>query len=55
MKHQYCTGVRPKPGFGIMNRNQGPISVVVLERIFFSKTDLLKKYLKKAYYSTYMQ
>jgi hypothetical protein len=27
--------VRPKPGYGIGNQNQGPISVLVSELIFF--------------------
>jgi hypothetical protein len=27
--------VRPKPGFGIKNQNQGPILVSVLEPFFF--------------------
>ena len=30
--------VRSKPGFGIENQNQGPISVSVLKLIFFSET-----------------
>ena len=32
----YATSVRPKPGFGIRNRNQGPDSVSVLETRLFS-------------------
>ena len=35
------TSVRPKPGFGIGNRNQGPISVSVSEpKLFFPKPKL---------------
>ena len=37
-----CTvcSVRPKPGFGIGNRNQGPVSVSVSEpKFFFSETE----------------
>ena len=30
--------VRPKPGFGIGNQNQGPISVFVSEQILFPET-----------------
>ena len=33
------SSVRPKPGFRIRNRNQGPILVLVLERIFFPETE----------------
>ena len=29
--------VRPKPGFGIGNQNEGPLSVSVSEPIFFPK------------------
>ena len=33
------SSVRPKFGFGIGNRNQGPISVSVSEPIFFFRND----------------
>ena len=34
------SGVRPKPGFGIGNQNQGPISVLVSKtHVFFSETE----------------
>ena len=35
-----CSSVQPKPGFGIGNRNQSPISVSVTEpKMFFSKKE----------------
>jgi hypothetical protein len=33
------SSVQPEPGFDIGNRNQGPISVLVMEPKLFSKTE----------------
>ena len=41
------SSVRPKPGFGIGNRNQGPILVLLLEPIFFSRKGLFNNYVDK--------